>query len=209
MQAEPAFQKGWFEVQDEGSQIAAELAGATPGMQVLDFCAGAGGKTLALSAAMENRGQIFAHDSDKSRHRADLRPHQALGKPQRPGGDQAAANWPGWPATWTSSLVDAPCTGSGTWRRRPDAKWRLTRAPARRAARRAGGDPRSDAARFVKPGGRLVYITCSVFAEENQPADRGIPAGATRHLRRSTMPPCSRRVSRASRLLARIEADAA
>ncbi|RVA81242.1 MFS transporter, partial [Mesorhizobium sp. M7A.F.Ca.CA.004.01.1.1] len=67
VQAEPAFQKGWFEVQDEGSQIAAALAGAEAGMQVLDFCAGAGGKTLALSASMENRGQIFAHDAEKAR----------------------------------------------------------------------------------------------------------------------------------------------
>src|SRR5690606_18052175 len=67
VQAEPAFRKGWFEVQDEGSQIVADLAGAEAGMQVLDYCAGAGGKTLALSAAMDNRGQIFAHDAEKQR----------------------------------------------------------------------------------------------------------------------------------------------
>ena len=123
MQAEPAFQKGWFEVQDEGSQVVAELAGAAPGMQVLDYCAGAGGKTLALSAAMENRGQIFAYDSEKARlapifdrlRRSDNRNVQVVSKPQ----DLAALE-----GQMDIVLVDAPCTGSGTWRRRPDAKWR-------------------------------------------------------------------------------------
>ena len=108
VQAEPAFQKGWFEVQDEGSQIVAELAGATPGMQVLDFCAGAGGKTLALSAAMENRGQIFAHDSDKSRiapifdriRRSENRNIQVRHQARRAGRR--------WPATWTSSSSTRP-----------------------------------------------------------------------------------------------------
>ena len=95
-------------------------------MQVLDFCAGAGGKTLALSAAMENRGQIFAHDSDKSRiapifdriRRSENRNIQVVTKP----GELA-----GLAGHMDLVLVDAPCTGSGTWRRRPDAKWRLTR----------------------------------------------------------------------------------
>ena len=89
VQAEPSFQKGWFEVQDEGSQLAAELAGAMPGMQVLDFCAGAGGKTLALAAAMRNKGQIFAYDAEKARlapiferiRRAHARNIQVLSKP--------------------------------------------------------------------------------------------------------------------------------
>ena len=166
MQAEPAFQKGWFEVQDEGSQVAAELAGATPAMQVLDFCAGAGGKTLALSAVMENHGQIFAHDSDKSRiapifdriRRSENRNVQVVTKP----GELA-----GLADRMDLVVVDAPCTGSGTWRRRPDAKWRLTRRQldARLAEQAA---ILQDAARFVKPGGRLVYITCSLFPEENQ-----------------------------------------
>ena len=165
VQAEPAFQKGWFEVQDEGSQVAAELAGATSAMQVLDFCAGAGGKTLALSAVMENHGQIFAHDSDKSRiapifdriRRSENRNVQVVTKP----GELA-----GLADRMDLVVVDAPCTGSGTWRRRPDAKWRLTRRQldARLAEQAA---ILQDAARFVKPGGRLVYITCSVFPEEN------------------------------------------
>ncbi|MER8775642.1 RsmB/NOP family class I SAM-dependent RNA methyltransferase [Mesorhizobium sp. M0977] len=165
VQAEPAFQKGWFEVQDEGSQIAAELAGAEPGMQVLDFCAGAGGKTLALSAAMDNRGQIFAHDAEKARlapifdriRRSENRNVQIVTKPAElaPLGKHMDI-----------VLIDAPCTGSGTWRRRPDAKWRLTQRQL--DARKGEQETILDAAKdFVKPGGLLVYITCSVFDQEN------------------------------------------
>ena len=165
VQAEPAFQKGWFEVQDEGSQLAALLAGAAPGMQVLDYCAGAGGKTLALSADMQNRGQVFAYDSEKVRlapiferiRRAGSRNVQALSK---------AAELRPLEGQMDLVLVDAPCTGSGTWRRRPDAKWRLTQKQldVRIGEQSAILDA---AARFVKPGGRLVYITCSVFRAEN------------------------------------------
>ena len=165
VQAEPAFQKGWFEVQDEGSQIAAELAGAARGMQVLDYCAGAGGKTLALSAAMENRGQVFAHDSEKARlapifdriRRSDNRNIQVLSKVQELSGLEGQMD---------VVLVDAPCTGSGTWRRRPDAKWRLTQKQLDvRIAEQATILDRAKA--YVKPGGRLVYVTCSVFDAEN------------------------------------------
>ncbi|MBE1202755.1 RsmB/NOP family class I SAM-dependent RNA methyltransferase [Aminobacter carboxidus] len=165
VQAEPAFQKGWFEIQDEGSQLAAELAGALPGMQVLDYCAGAGGKTLALSAAMENRGQIFAHDSEKSRlapmfdrlRRSDNRNVQVVSKP---------SELSGLAGHMDLVLIDAPCTGSGTWRRRPDAKWRLTQRQldVRKAEQSAILDAAST---YVKPGGLVVYITCSVFDEEN------------------------------------------
>jgi 16S rRNA (cytosine967-C5)-methyltransferase len=165
VQAEPAFQKGWFEVQDEGSQIVAELAGAKPGMQVLDFCAGAGGKTLALSATMQNRGQIYAYDTEKPRlapifdriRRAENRNVQVLSK---------QSELTGHAGQMDLVLVDAPCTGSGTWRRRPDAKWRLTarQLGARVAEQKAILD---DAGNYVKPGGRLVYITCSIFEEEN------------------------------------------
>ncbi len=165
VQAEPAFQKGWFEVQDEGSQLAAELAGAKPGMQVLDYCAGAGGKTLALSAAMENRGQIFAHDSEKSRlapmfdrlRRSDNRNVQVVAK---------QSDLAGLSGHMDIVLIDAPCTGSGTWRRRPDAKWRLTdrQLDVRKAEQSAILDTASG---YVKPGGLIVYITCSVFDDEN------------------------------------------
>ena len=165
VQAEPAFRKGWFEVQDLGSQMAAMLAGAAPGSQVLDFCAGAGGKTLALSAAMDNTGQIFAHDSEKQRlapiferlQRAGCRNVQATAN---------AADLAPLAANTALVLVDAPCTGSGTWRRRPDAKWRLSeRQLGVRVAEQAS--ILDAAAEYVKPGGRLVYVTCSVFAEEN------------------------------------------
>ncbi|MHA6641485.1 RsmB/NOP family class I SAM-dependent RNA methyltransferase [Mesorhizobium sp. A623] len=165
VQAEPAFQKGWFEVQDEGSQLVAELSGAKAGMQVLDYCAGAGGKTLALSAAMDNHGQVFAHDSEKVRlapifermRRSENRNVQVVTKPSELA-----------PLTERMDivLVDAPCTGSGTWRRRPDAKWRLTQRQL--DARKAEQAAILDAAKaFVKPGGLLVYITCSVFDDEN------------------------------------------
>jgi 16S rRNA (cytosine967-C5)-methyltransferase len=164
VQVEAAFQKGWFEIQDEGSQIAADLAIAGGGTQVLDFCAGAGGKTLALSAEMGNRGQIFAHDAQKGRlapifdriRRAGSRNVQVI---------QPAA-LPPLEASMDLVLVDAPCTGSGTWRRRPDSKWRLTdrQLDQRRTEQAAILD---DAKRYVKPGGRLAYITCSVFREEN------------------------------------------
>src|SRR5690606_37295617 len=165
VQAEPAFQKGWFEVQDEGSQIAARLAGARPGDQVLDFCAGAGGKTLAISAMMENRGQIHAYDADRQRlapifdrlKRAGCRNVQVIAE------TEALAPLEG---RMDIVLVDAPCTGPGTWRRRPDAKWRLT--PQQLDTRMAEQSAILDSAsRYVKPGGRIAYITCSIFDEEN------------------------------------------
>ena len=166
VQAEPAFQKGWFEVQDQGSQAVAMLAGATPGMQVLDYCAGAGGKTLALAAAMDNRGQIFAHDSDKQRlapifdrlRRSGARNVQVIANPS--GLEPLRGQM-------DIVLVDAPCTGTGTWRRRPDAKWRLTDRQLD-VRLREQADILSRASTFVKPGGRLVYITCSVFPPENR-----------------------------------------
>ena len=166
VQAEASFQKGGFEVQDEGSQIVGALAGASAGMQVLDYCAGAGGKTLALSAAMDNRGQIFAHDAEKQRlapifdrlRRAGARNVQTISG--RDGMDALEG-------AMDLVLVDAPCTGSGTWRRRPDAKWRLTDRQLD-VRLREQSEILSEAANFVKPGGRLVYITCSIFRQENQ-----------------------------------------
>lgn len=163
---EEAFLKGWFEVQDQGSQVAAALAGALPGEQVLDLCAGAGGKTLAFAAAMGNKGQIFAHDSD--RHR--LAPiHDRL---KRAGARNVQVRSPGEGALddlagrMDRVVIDAPCTGSGTWRRRPDAKWKLTPEQlATRVAEQAA--ILDDGARFVKPGGALAYVTCSLLDAEN------------------------------------------
>ncbi len=168
VEAEPGHGKGWYEVQDEGSQLATLLAGAHAKEQVLDLCAGAGGKTLALSAAMENTGQLYAYDADRMRlrpiferlKRAGVRNVQVL----QPGDPEALAALEG---RIDRVVVDAPCTGSGVWRRRPDAKWRLSRQmlEARLADQRAVLD---QAVPLVKPGGRLVYITCSVLPEENR-----------------------------------------
>jgi 16S rRNA (cytosine967-C5)-methyltransferase len=169
VQAEPAFQRGLVEVQDEGSQLAALLAAAAPGMQVVDYCAGAGGKTLALAAAMENRGQLYAHDDDLRRlaplheraRRAGVRNLQVRA-PR--GGADVLADLEG---VADLVLVDAPCTGTGTWRRNPDAKWRL-RPAALEARMREQDAALAGAARLVKPGGRLVYVTCSLLTDENE-----------------------------------------
>ncbi|BBE71475.1 RsmB/NOP family class I SAM-dependent RNA methyltransferase [Oharaeibacter diazotrophicus] len=166
--SELSFKRGWYEVQDEGSQIAALIAAAIGGGQVVDLCAGAGGKTLALAAAMGNRGQIYAYDSDKRRFgdileriaRAGARNIQ-IREPRR--GDVLAD----LVGKADLVLIDAPCTGSGTWRRRPDAKWRL--APGALETRLKEQDAvLSDGARLVRPGGHLVYVTCSVLPEENE-----------------------------------------
>ena len=166
VQAGPAFQKGWFEVQDQGSQAVAQLAGAAPGMQVLDYCAGAGGKTLALAAAMQNSGRIVAHDAESQR----LAP--IFERLRRAGTTivETIADEAGLAPLRHSMdivLVDAPCTGSGTWRRWPDANWRLTDRQLDMRLREQA-DILRRAAEFVKPGGRLVYITCSIFPAENR-----------------------------------------
>jgi 16S rRNA (cytosine967-C5)-methyltransferase len=168
VEAEPGHGKGWYEVQDEGSQVATLLLGAKPKEQVLDLCAGAGGKTLALAAAMENSGQIYAYDADRMR----LRP--IFERLKRAGARNVQVLAPGDPAALAGLegkmdrvIIDAPCTGSGVWRRRPDAKWRLS--PEMLAARRAEQEAVLDqSARLVKPGGRLAYITCSVLPPENR-----------------------------------------
>lgn len=170
VQAEPGFQKGWFEIQDEGSQIVADLVLARPGEQVLDYCAGAGGKTLAIAAAMENKGQIHAWDSDRQRlapiherlKRAGVRNAQI-----HPAGKAGKAALEALNGRMDRVLVDAPCTGSGTWRRRPDAKWRVTpQALAKRVEEQAAA--LDEARNYVRPGGYLVYVTCSMLPAENE-----------------------------------------
>jgi 16S rRNA (cytosine967-C5)-methyltransferase len=166
--AEPLFLKGAIEIQDEGSQLAALLAGAKPGEQVVDLCAGAGGKTLALAAAMENHGQIYATDTDKRR----LAPiHERLA---RSGARNVQVRTPKSVGDVLADLagradlvlIDAPCTGTGAWRRNPDAKWRIRPgALAERIKQQEAALERASA--LVKPGGRIAYITCSVLAEEN------------------------------------------
>jgi 16S rRNA (cytosine967-C5)-methyltransferase len=166
--AEPAFLKGQIEIQDEGSQLAALLSAAKPGEQVIDLCAGAGGKTLALAAAMENHGQIYATDTDKRRlapiheriERAGTHDVQVI----TPRGDKdALAHLKG---RADLVLIDAPCTGTGAWRRNPDAKWRVR--PGALAERlKDQAEALDHAAALAKPGGRIAYVTCSVLDDEN------------------------------------------
>ena len=164
-----AFKDGKYEMQDEGSQIAALLVRAKPGQKVIDFCAGAGGKTLAIAATMQNKGRLLAWDTSANRL-------GQMGKRLARAGvsnvqthvlrDEADPYLKRHLASADWVLVDAPCSGSGTWRRNPDLKWRFTlddlqeiKAMQQRILQQA--------ARLVKPGGRLVYVTCSVFPDEN------------------------------------------
>ena len=187
--AEKAFIKGQIEIQDEGSQLAALLAGAKPGEQVVDLCAGAGGKTLALAAAMENKGQIHATDTDKRRlapihdrlARSGARNVQVIA-PRRPplipfpasggglGRGQAASDANDVLADLHGRidlvLIDAPCTGTGAWRRNPDAKWRL-RPGALEIRGREQAAALDRAVPLLKAAGRIAYVTCSVLDEEN------------------------------------------
>lgn len=167
VQSDEAYLKGWFEVQDEGSQVVSALVGAKPGEQILDYCAGAGGKSLAMAADMENKGQIFAHDSDRSR----LAP--IYDRLKRAGVHNVQTRSPEPKAMEDllgkidRVLVDAPCSGAGTWRRRPDAKWRLSEDQLNQRLTEQAQILES-AAEFVQHGGELVYVTCSVLPQENE-----------------------------------------
>jgi 16S rRNA (cytosine967-C5)-methyltransferase len=165
-----AFRDGLVEVQDEGSQLAALLADARPGMRVVDFCAGAGGKTLALAAAMHNRGHLIACDISETRlERATQRLRRAgISIVQRKALTSERDKWvKRHAASFERVFIDAPCTGTGTWRRNPDAKWRLVPQDLAELTALQAAILES-AARLVKPGGRLVYATCSVLREENE-----------------------------------------
>lgn len=155
-----SFRAGLIEVQDEASQVAALLTGARPGMTVVDFCAGAGGKTLALAASMENRGRILACDVAPERL-ARMTPRLAragvtIVESGAAGGTSEAAD---------RVLVDAPCSGSGTWRRDPAAKWRLTRERLAELVELQAAIL-AEAAPLVREGGRLVYAVCSLIEAE-------------------------------------------
>ena len=165
----PAFRDGAIEVQDTGSQLACIAVAAQPGETVIDLCAGGGGKTLALAAAMDNLGRLIASDTDRNRlsrlaPRAEragatniqtilLNPAQEL---------DAFADFTGQA---DAVLIDAPCSGTGTWRRNPEARWRLDEKELARLT-----DIQSYlldlAVKLVKPGGRIVYVTCSLLDEE-------------------------------------------
>jgi 16S rRNA (cytosine967-C5)-methyltransferase len=164
-----AFRSGLVEIQDEGSQLIAVLVGAAPGMRVADYCAGAGGKTLAIAMSMQNRGHLVACDT------APVRLAGAVPRLRRAGvhnveqhliasGDKWAKRRAG---SFDRVLVDAPCTGSGTWRRNPAARLRLSPVElARLLSEQAAIIER--AAGLVRNGGRLVYATCSLLTEENE-----------------------------------------
>lgn len=164
-----AFKDGKYEMQDEGSQIVSLLVKAKPGQKVIDFCAGAGGKTLAIAATMQNKGRILAWDTSAGRlsqmgkrlARAGVSNVQThvLRDESDPYLKRHLSS-----ADWV--VVDAPCSGSGTWRRNPDLKWRFTLEDLQEI-KAVQGRILQNAARLVKPGGRMVYITCSVFPDEN------------------------------------------
>ncbi len=162
------YRAGVIEVQDEGSQLVALLTDARPGQQVVDFCAGAGGKALALGACMQGKGRVVASDVHAGRlSRAKERLHRSgldnietrLLRSER---DPWISRQKG---KFDRVLVDVPCSGSGTWRRHPDARWRPVDLPALTELQ---GRILAGAARLVRPGGRLVYSTCTLLAAENQ-----------------------------------------
>ena len=162
------YREGWIEVQDESSQLAALLIDAKPGLRVLDFCAGAGGKTLAMAATMGNRGSIVACDIFGQRL-ARMAPRIArsgarIVKPTRLGARGKAYAKLG---AFDRVLLDAPCTGSGTWRRRPETKWRLTRN-WRINMEGAQEDVLNFGAPLVRPNGRVMFATCSILPAEGR-----------------------------------------
>ncbi len=165
----PAFQSGLVEIQDEGSQLVAALVGAGPEMRVVDWCAGAGGKTLALAMLMANRGQLIACDVSAPRLEGATRRLRRAGVSNTERhlvapGDKWAKRRAG---SFDRVLVDAPCTGTGTWRRNPDARLRLRELDLEELRPKQAGIL-DDAARLVRVGGRLVYATCSLLIEENE-----------------------------------------
>lgn len=162
----PEFREGLFDIQDEGSQLLSELVHAKPGELVMDYCAGAGGKALAFAPPMQNKGQIFLHDirkhslldCKKRMRRAGIQNAQVVFE------DEAKLKKLKKMMDWV--LVDAPCTGTGTLRRNPDTKWRINADMITRLV----GQQRmifEKALSYLKPGGHIVYATCSVLKEEN------------------------------------------
>jgi 16S rRNA (cytosine967-C5)-methyltransferase len=165
-----AFKQGLIEVQDAGAQSVAQVCDAKPGQTVMDFCAGAGGKALALAAQMENQGLLLVHDAIAGRMNGQ-RP-----RAKRAGVDILQIVKPAQVLDFTEGcdlvVADVPCSGTGRWRRSPETKWRLT-AEDLAELHQMQADILTEAALLVQPGGRLVYITCSILASENgQQIDR-------------------------------------
>lgn len=164
----PEFAEGLFEIQDSGSQIACMALNAQPGEAVVDLCAGAGGKTLGLGAAMRNTGKLLACDIDRARlsrlpdraARAGVLVESCLLNPGRE--LEALGDWVG---KADAVMIDAPCSGTGTWRRNPEARWRLdAKALARYHTMQA--NVLDIGAKLVRPGGRLTYVVCSLLDAE-------------------------------------------
>ena len=161
-----AFKEGLFEIQDEASQLAAALAGAKPGEHILDFCAGAGGKSLAMAPNMDGKGQIYLHDV---REKALLQAKQRL---KRAGAQNIQITLPGsknlkrLTGRMDCVFVDAPCTGTGTYRRHPEQKWRFNSQMLGELVTKQRSIFES-ALTYMKPTGRIVYATCSILNEEN------------------------------------------
>jgi len=164
------FQQGWFEIQDQGSQLLALLTDVKPGNKVVDFCAGAGGKTLAMAAMMENKGTLYACDVHSKRL------EQLATRTKRAGVHNVRSHLlSSEHDKWVKKhreladvvLLDVPCTGTGTWRRSPDSRWNLKPEDLENltALQQSIID---SAKRLVKPGGRLLYATCSLLKEENE-----------------------------------------
>lgn len=165
-----AFQSGLVEIQDEGSQIVALMAEPQPGQRVLDYCAGAGGKTLAIAMMMENKGHILAADTSAPRLDGAVRRLRRAGVHNVEQHLLTAADGK-WAKrrreTYDRVLVDAPCTGTGTWRRNPDARAKLTLEDLSELVAKQT-TILQDASRFLRRGGRLVYATCSILPAENE-----------------------------------------
>lgn len=164
------FKQGWFEIQDQGSQMLALATGAKAGDKVVDFCAGAGGKTLAMAAMMQNKGTLYACDVHSKRL------EQLHKRCKRAGAHnvrihQLSSEHDKWVKQHAAQadvvLIDAPCSGTGTWRRNPDSRWNLSPKDLQNLIKLQQSILCS-AARLVKPGGRLVYATCSLLSEENE-----------------------------------------
>lgn len=168
----PLLENGRIELQDEAAQIASRLADARPGMTVVDYCAGGGGKSLALAATMDYAGKIHAFDTNARRMR-DIggrakRAGVTLIEPLAIAGDDSDDEiFAPLVGQMDRVFVDAPCSGSGTWRRQPDQKWKLTEERLAELTA-VQSEILSRAAPLVAPGGRLIYATCSILREENE-----------------------------------------
>ncbi len=181
----PAFKDGLFELQDEASQLVGHLVDPKPGERVLDLCAGAGGKTLQLGALMQSKGQLWA--TDISAHRLEkLTPRMRRAGLSNvrplPIAGMSDTHLKRAKGTFDRILIDAPCSGTGTWRRNPDLKWRPLDLDA---LNRTQLELLEGSVRLLKPGGRIVYATCSILPEENE---RIVDQFLVRHTEFSLLP---------------------